>query len=263
MSDGDPSVREVRTLFEGALAERTRALVERFRTDTRSGVVACVAAAERRLERADAEVLRIEGLLAMETSLRAAGFTAIAGIDEVGRGALAGPVTAAAVVLRSGVCLDGLDDSKRLTPEARLRVRERLLVACVASCVAHAWPDEIDSLGIGAATRNAMRRALEGLGLAVDHVIVDGLPLRLHPAETAVVGGDAKVACVAAASVLAKVERDALMCSLSREHPHWGFERHKGYGSADHLSAIAEAGLSPIHRRSFAPCGGTGRLFDG
>lgn len=263
MSAGGLSVREVKALFYGAEGGETRALVERFHSDTRAGVVACVGAAERRLGRIDAEAARLEGLLAMEASLHEAGFAVVAGLDEVGRGALAGPVTAAAVVLGPGSALEELDDSKRLTPEARLRVRERVLAACVASCVAHAWPDEIDSIGIAAATRTAMQRALEGLGLTVDHVVVDGLPVRLHEAETAVVGGDGKVACIAAASVLAKVERDGLMCTLAEEHPHWGFERHKGYGSADHMSAIARSGLSPIHRRSFTPCGGTERLFDG
>lgn len=178
----------------------------------------------------------------------------IAGVDEVGRGPLAGPVVAAAVVLDPTAIPEGLDDSKRLTE----RVRERLfdeICARHAVAVASASAARIDATDIRAATLDAMRRAVAGLAVAPDHVLVDGndVPPGLPCPATAIVGGDGLSLSIAAASIVAKVLRDRLMRLAALEHPGYGFERHKGYGVPAHMEALAGLGASPIHRRSFAP----------
>jgi ribonuclease HII len=155
----------------------------------------------------------------------------------------------------------GLNDSKVIAPPRRVEIAARIRDVALAFSVAHVPAADIDSLGMTAALRRAMGAAIAGLGLDPDHVVVDGLPMRVSPNETAVVGGDAKVAAVAAASIVAKVTRDALMVDLAAQHPVYGFEIHKGYSTAEHIDAINRHGLSPEHRRSFTPCGGTERLF--
>jgi ribonuclease HII len=213
-----------------------------------------VKAARHRLADTSAEVQRLTALAERQHALHEQGCRVVAGVDEVGRGALAGPVTAAAAVMPADAFVPGLDDSKRLAPARRRRISALLEGACVSFCVAHAGPAEIDSLGIVEATRLAMCRALEGLPVPPDHVLVDGLRVRLPYPSTAIVGGDASVGCIAAASVLAKVARDALMTDLDRVHPGYGFASHKGYGSKGHLDALGSLGPSPAHRMSFAPC---------
>jgi ribonuclease HII len=178
----------------------------------------------------------------------------MAGVDEVGRGPLAGPVVAAAVILGEGQTIRGLNDSKLLTAEERERldreIRKRAL------CVSIAWASvaEIDSLNILRAALLAMRRAVEGLALQPQIVLVDGnqRPQLTMPVRT-VVGGDAKVRSISAASIIAKVHRDRLCLQLHDEHPQYGFDSHKGYSTPEHLSALREHGACPHHRRSFAP----------
>jgi ribonuclease HII len=156
--------------------------------------------------------------------------------------------------------LEGLDDSKRLTAMARERLHAQIESSAVAVSVGHAQPDEIDALGIGRAIVVAMRRALDGLQIDIEHVLVDGRPVDLGRPSTAIVKGDASVRAIAAAAVYAKVTRDRLMTDLARHYPAYGFDHNKGYGSADHLEAIASLGPSPVHRMSFAPCSQT-QLF--
>lgn len=178
----------------------------------------------------------------------------IAGVDEAGRGPLAGPVVTAAVVLDWSRVPPGLDDSKKLG-EA---VRERLFEAILADhgvAIALGSVGRIDATDIRATTLDAMRRAVRGLAVAPDHVLVDGLdvPPGLPCPGTAVTKGDGRSLSIAAASIVAKVLRDRLMAQAGAEYPGWGFEVHKGYGTAAHMEALARAGASPIHRRSFAP----------
>ena len=162
---------------------------------------AIVDAARARERRLKTEDLRLEGLMTLQRDLHRRGFAVVAGVDEVGRGALAGPVTAGAVILTSDVRIEGLNDSKKLTRETRQRVAASVREQAVAWSVAHAQPAEIDAMGIGRATRLAWRRALEGLGIPFDHVIVDGNDGRdLGLEVTMVVRGDSRVACIAAAS---------------------------------------------------------------
>jgi ribonuclease HII len=177
-----------------------------------------------------------------------------AGVDEVGRGPLAGPVVAAAVILDDLQPIKGLRDSKQLGPVTRTRLAAEIRARALCVCVAEASVEEIDRLNILQATLLAMRRAVDGLRLLPAHVLVDGnrLPTLRVPVE-AVVGGDDTVAAIAAASIVAKVYRDELLTALDAQHPVYGFADHKGYATREHLAALREHGACDAHRRSFAP----------
>jgi ribonuclease HII len=178
----------------------------------------------------------------------------LCGVDEAGRGPLAGPVTAAAVMLDPARPIDGLRDSKKLSAAARERLADAIRERAAAWCVAEASVAEIDQLNILRATLLAMQRAVAGLGRAPDDVWVDGNRCPDWAWRSrAVVKGDDKVAAIAAASILAKTARDAFMCKLHEEFPVYGFARHMGYGTAMHLAALKAHGACPQHRKSFAP----------
>ena len=178
----------------------------------------------------------------------------IAGVDEAGRGPLAGPVVAAAVILDDRQPIRGLGDSKVISPRRRERLFDEIRAKALACCIAEASVEEIDRLNILQATLLAMRRAVEGLRLVPQRVLVDGnrLPTLKVPAA-AIVKGDALVPAVSAASILAKVHRDRLCLALHDAWPAYGFAAHKGYPTADHLAALRQHGACPVHRRSYAP----------
>ena len=189
-----------------------------------------------------------------ENELRRFGFARIAGVDEVGRGCLAGPVMAAAVVLGPGDGLTGLRDSKLLTGAARARLYEEIVDSCLAWSIGTREPEEIDRLNIHHAALEAMRDAVGGLTPLPDFILVDAfrIPGVFIP-QRGVVGGDRRCAGIAAASIIAKVTRDRRMTRLHEADPRYGFARHKGYATADHLAAMAQHGYSRAHRRSFRP----------
>ncbi len=255
------TVSEVRQRLAEAEGDSLRAIIEAFATDPRSGVRRLVEQARRRQELALAEQERLRCLYLTESSLRRDGFCVVAGVDEAGRGALAGPITAGACVLPAAPLIEWLDDSKRLAPARRAVVAERIRENAICWSVAHVDASTIDRVGMTAALRQVMRAALGALDLEPDHTLVDGLPVGVAQVETAVVGGDRCVAAIAAASVLAKTERDALMERLDQHHPGYGFRANKGYGTAVHLAALESLGPSPVHRRTFQPVLGTGTLF--
>jgi ribonuclease HII len=178
----------------------------------------------------------------------------VAGVDEAGRGPLAGPVVAAAVILDDKRRIRGLADSKQLAPATRERLYDEIRAKALCCSVGEASVEEIDSLNILQATMLAMRRAVEGLRLVPQHVLVDGnrLPVLRVPAE-AIVQGDARVKSISAASILAKVHRDRLCQVLHEAHPQYGFAEHKGYSTPEHLAALQMHGACAVHRRSFAP----------
>ena len=194
-----------------------------------------------------------------ERRLHKLGYQRVAGIDEVGRGPLAGPVVAAAVVLsdlkgRRVRDLSLIRDSKLLSPRQRERAAEAVRRVATASGIGVVSSQEIDSMGIAPATRLAMRRALEEMPQAPDHLLVDAFPLSWkNRPYIAVVGGDRRCTAIAAASVLAKVYRDALMVASDACYPGYGFASHKGYATRAHFDALARLGPTPIHRRSFSP----------
>ena len=176
----------------------------------------------------------------------------IAGVDEAGRGPLSGPVVAAAVILCAGG-IDGLDDSKKLSAKRRAVLETEILARCTVG-IGEASVEEIDTINILQATLLAMTRAVEALGAMPDHVLVDGnrLPQWRYRAE-AVIGGDATHPCISAASIIAKEYRDRIMIAADADYPGYGWASNKGYGAAAHLAALERLGVTPLHRRSFAP----------
>lgn len=248
------SVADLRALVNDCVPDGERAMLDEIAADPRAGAQALARALERRIAAREAEAARLDSLMALQDALHGQGHAVVAGVDEVGRGALAGPLTLAAVVLDRHARIVGLDDSKRLAPSRREEIAVAVHDVALAVAIIHIEPAEIDRLGIAQACRTGMARAVAAIGRPVDHTIVDGNDTRLSFPSTAVVGGDRMCACVAAASVVAKVARDALMVRLAPEHPDYGFEVNKGYGTPEHLAALAELGPSPQHRRSFAPC---------
>ena len=187
-----------------------------------------------------------------ETAAATKGFVRIAGVDEVGRGPLAGPVTAAAVILDPGAVPEGLNDSKKLSA-ARREALAGQIRACARVAVAHASVEEIDRLNILAASQLAMRRAIDALD--PDYLLIDGnrLPGGLTAPAEAVVKGDGRALSIAAASIVAKVERDRIMVDLAQQFPGYGWERNAGYPTKEHRAALVRLGVTPHHRRSFAP----------
>jgi ribonuclease HII len=178
----------------------------------------------------------------------------VAGVDEAGRGPLCGPVVAAAVILNDKMPIVGLADSKKLTALRRERLYDEILAKALCCSIAQASATEIDELNILQATMLAMQRAVQGLRLKPNKVLVDGNRLpRLDVLAEAIVGGDAVVPAISAASILAKVTRDRLLMDLHQKHPGYGFDRHKGYGTAEHLAALQSLGPLSEHRKSFAP----------
>ncbi|MDH2326658.1 ribonuclease HII [Cereibacter sp. SYSU M97828] len=192
--------------------------------------------------------------LSFETTARLQGFLRIVGVDEVGRGPLAGPVTAAAVWLDENRIPEGLNDSKKLTATRRMDLYLELLEVADVS-VAHASVQEIDSINILRASHLAMVRAVQGLRESPDHVLIDGnmVCAGLHCEAVAIIGGDARSLSIAAASIVAKVVRDRLMVDLAQHHPGYGWETNAGYPTAQHQTALLDLGVTPHHRRSFKP----------
>jgi ribonuclease HII len=190
----------------------------------------------------------------LENALRRVGFVHVAGVDEVGRGCLAGPVVAGAVVLHPDRHIPGICDSKLVAPAEREQLYERILKNAISWAVAAADPEEIDRINIHQASLRAMQRAILALGPLPDIVLVDAFRVpELPMAQRSVPHGDRRCSAIAAASIVAKVTRDRMMMELHARDPRYGFDRHKGYATADHLAAVARFGYSNVHRRSFRP----------
>lgn len=250
----EQSVADIRSMFSSADDSALGRLIRAYSADIRPGVIDALYAARRRRARRGAEQRRLEGLFATQRELHAQGIAIVAGIDEVGRGALAGPVSAAAVVLSVETRIAGLNDSKALTPEQRETIAGEIWAVALAVSIAHVDAGTIDQIGIAAANTRAMRKAILGLATAPGHVIIDGLHVELGVPTTAVVKGDRSVASVAAASIVAKVARDAFMRENDALYPAYGFAQNKGYGTLEHMAVIEEHGPCPLHRMSFSPC---------
>jgi ribonuclease HII len=197
---------------------------------------------------------RVAATRTLENGLRKLGFCRVCGVDEVGRGCLAGPVVAGAVVLDPGRHICGLSDSKKVPPAEREDLFTEITSRALAWAVAEASPNEIDTINIHQASLQAMRRAVMSLAPLPDVVLVDAFRIPdLWMAQRSVVHGDQRCAAIAAASIVAKVIRDRQMRDLHAQDPRYGFDRHKGYATADHLAAVKAFGYSAMHRRSFSP----------
>ena len=187
-----------------------------------------------------------------EGEAREQGYTAVCGVDEAGRGPLAGPVCAAAVILPAGLVIEGVNDSKKLSEKKREELFPVICEKALAYGIGWADEREIDEINILQATYRAMKRAVESLPLTADYALIDGnrMPPLAIPGTT-IIKGDSLSMSIAAASILAKVSRDRVMVQFSREYPQYGFEQHKGYGTAAHVQALREYGPCPLHRQSF------------
>jgi ribonuclease HII len=197
-----------------------------------------------------------------EKAARALGATRIAGVDEVGRGALFGPVVAAAVVLPEGCRIRGLRDSKQLTPEDRERLSGHVQARALSIAIHEIDAATIDRVNIYQATRLAMKAAVQALLPAPDHLLIDALRIDLPCEQTSIIYGDSLSISIAAASVVAKVYRDRRMCEYHEQYPQYGLHAHKGYSTPEHLSALRRHGPSPLHRRSFRPVAQTSLPWD-
>ena len=245
-------------------ASEIDALVAELARDPRSGARELLVRIEARRLAGERERARLDGLLALRDSLGARGVKGIAGVDEVGVGPLAGPVVAAAVVLPARVELVGLDDSKRVPPARRVLLAQEIRATALGFGIGEVSVEEIDQLGIYRAALEAMRRAVFRLARVhvVGHLLVDARSVPgIDVPQTSIIKGDQKDASIAAASIVAKVYRDALMDRLGQRYPAYGFERHMGYGTAEHVAALERHGPCPIHRRSFAPVALAERRF--
>ena len=249
------TVEEVVRMLQAADADELAVLERTLAADTRKGVKRALAVARRRVADEQAEQARIDALYAFEERLGAEKpDEPIVGLDEVGRGAIAGPLAVGAVVLPRSPHIAGLNDSKQLSPSQRETIAEQVRTCALAWAVEYVPAHVIDRIGISAALRQAFSGALvkiEQTGIVPGTVLVDGNPLHIDKREINVVKGDAKCASIAAASIVAKVERDALMVQMAREYPGYDFDKSKGYGSAAHIEAVKELGLSAVHRASF------------
>lgn len=245
------TAKEVVGLLSGAPLEELDGLIERYGHDPRQQVRHAVEVARCRRERERAERERVDGMYALMHEMAGDGF--VLGVDEVGRGALAGPLTVCAVALPYDPKVWGINDSKQLTPARRVELAGRIRQVAQAIGICHVEPASIDVVGMSQALRMAMSGAIEDAGGSPDCVLIDGNPVHVHPRERTLVKGDARLACVAAASIVAKVTRDALMVEYGKEYPAYHLAACKGYGSAEHIQAIRDQGLTPIHRVSF--CG--------
>lgn len=251
---------QVAAELASAPPDQIEGLLERYRDDPRAQVRKACERARRRLDRERAERERVEGMYARMRELGGAGV--IVGVDEVGRGSVAGPLTVCAVCLPDEPRIWGVNDSKQLSPARREMLAVRIAETARAIGICHIPPERIDAIGIARSLREAVAGAVADTGLAPDCVLMDGNPLGAVPNERDVVHGDATVACIAAASIVAKVTRDELMVELDAEYPGYHLARSKGYASPEHIQAIRERGLTPVHRVSF--CGNfleTARLF--
>ena len=188
----------------------------------------------------------------IENQLHDEGFSIVCGVDEAGRGPLCGPVFAAACILPDGLVLEGLNDSKKLTPKKRDKLFDLICENAIAYCIASASVEEIDEFNILEADLLAMRRAIDGLSIKADFALIDGNIARdFQIPARAIIGGDAKSPSIAAASILAKVARDRDCIELDAQYPQYGIAKHKGYGTKQHMDALRTYGPSPIHRKQF------------
>ncbi len=246
------SIKEIKEFLQqcpvGELIQATQALM----LDERKGVQSAIASALKKKDAYEREQMRLEGLLEYEKACYQQGYELIAGIDEVGRGPLAGPVVTAAVILPKNCKIEGVDDSKKLSAKKREELYEEILEKAVSYGIGVVSWERIDEINILQATYEAMREAIAQLNPVPRFILADAVTIPgIFIPQKGIIKGDAKSLSIGAASIVAKVYRDRLMESYDELYPAYGFASNKGYGSAEHIAAIRVHGLSPIHRRSF------------
>ncbi|WP_330582863.1 ribonuclease HII [Peptoclostridium sp.] len=226
--------------------------IELLRQDERKTVQKLADKYEKQLRRAQAEIERVEKLKRYEKELIGKGYALVAGIDEAGRGPLAGPVVAAAVILPEDAFIEGINDSKKLSPQKRDLLFDEIKAKAISWGVGIVDSDEIDRINILNATIRAMRQAIVALDKKPDYLLIDALELNaIGIPQKGIIKGDANSISIAAASIIAKVTRDRMMLEYDKEFPGFGFSEHKGYGTREHYEAISNQGICSIHRKTF------------
>lgn len=243
------TAREVCATIGSAGEDELARLTERYGEDPRVSVRRALGAAARRLEREREERERVEAMYSTMRELGGDGM--VLGVDEVGRGAVAGPLTVCAVALPRTPLVLGVRDSKQLSAARREELAATIRSVALAIGTCHIPASEIDELGMAACLRRAMAGAVSDAGVEPDCVLIDGNPVGAHPLERTIVHGDAKVACIAAASIVAKVTRDEIMVKMADRYPGYHLAESKGYASPEHIAAIRDHGLTAEHRASF------------
>jgi len=228
-------------------------LFEELIADGRAGVQAAISKRKRELQKQVEEDLRLEKMLAYEKELYAQGIQLIAGVDEVGRGPLAGPVVAAAVILPENCKIPGLNDSKKIPKSKHQAIYQAVLDQALSVGIGVKDNQVIDQVNIYEATKLAMLEAIQELDQQPQHLLIDAMKLDLPISQTSIIKGDANSLSIAAASVVAKVTRDQMMAAYDQEYPGYDFGQNAGYGTSKHLEGLEKYGVTPIHRRSFEP----------
>lgn len=236
-----------------AVHERNHPDLLAFAKDERTGVQQAVKHCYKRIEAEEKLLNKAKEMKQYEQSLYSQGFKAIAGIDEVGRGPLAGPVVAAAVILPTEEEILGLNDSKQLSEKKRNQLYDEICKKALAIGIGVVDSQRIDEINIYQASKEAMKQAIAQLELQPDYLLIDAMSLELPIAQQGIIKGDAKSASIAAASIIAKVYRDRLMQEYDQQYPGYGFAKNAGYGTKEHLTGLQTQGITPIHRLTFAP----------
>ena len=247
-----PTIKEVKERL-AMIDELDHPLFEELILDGRAGVQAAISKRKRELQKQVDEDLRLEKMLAYEKELYAQGIDLIAGVDEVGRGPLAGPVVAAAVILPKACKIPGLNDSKKIPKSKHKEIYEAVLQNAISIEIGVKDNQVIDQVNIYEATKLAMMEAIGQLEPQPQHLLIDAMKLDLPIPQTSIIKGDANSLSIAAASIVAKVTRDQMMEEFDREYPGYDFAQNAGYGTAKHLAGLDKLGVTPIHRRSFEP----------
>ena len=247
-----PTIKEVKERL-AMIDELDHPLFEELILDGRAGVQAAISKRKRELQKQVDEDLRLEKMLAYEKELYAQGIDLIAGVDEVGRGPLAGPVVAAAVILPKACKIPGLNDSKKIPKSKHKEIYEAVLQNAISIGIGVKDNQVIDQVNIYEATKLAMMEAIGQLEPQPQHLLIDAMKLDLPIPQTSIIKGDANSLSIAAASIVAKVTRDQMMEEFDREYPGYDFAQNAGYGTAKHLAGLDKLGVTPIHRRSFEP----------
>ncbi|CAN7431817.1 ribonuclease HII [Rossellomorea sp. LjRoot5] len=245
------TINEIKQLI-GTLTESDPILVE-LKQDERKGVQKLLLQLERERKKQAKEKKEFQDLTRYESELRHQGFTRIAGIDEVGRGPLAGPVVTAAVILPQDFYLAGLNDSKKLSEGKREEYYEYIQHHAISIGVGMVQAEEIDSINIYQATKKAMNDAIIHLPVQPDYLLIDAMKIQSPYPSQSIIKGDSKSISIAAASIIAKVTRDRMMKEYAEKYPGYAFEKNAGYGTKDHLNGLEQLGVTPLHRKSFAP----------
>ena len=247
-----PTIKEVKERL-AMIDELDHPLFEELILDGRAGVQAAISKRKRELQKQVDEDLRLEKMLAYEKELYAQGIDLIAGVDEVGRGPLAGPVVAAAVILPKACKIPGLNDSKKIPKSKHKEIYEAVFQNAIAIGIGIKDNHVIDQVNIYEATKLAMMEAIGQLDPRPQHLLIDAMKLDLPISQTSIIKGDANSLSIAAASIVAKVTRDQMMEEFDCEYPGYDFTQNAGYGTANHLAGLDQLGVTPIHRRSFEP----------